>query len=219
MILRVLGLGVLWVTLFSYSYGSDTKLKKDLVRLSSNLNHLQVSFNQITYKKLRDKTKDSSGSASFSKPGLFKWQIYNKKGPEIKKSYYYDGKLLAVFSPTENLVTEYSTTAGMAKGLKGVVDMVLRPDLLLKKYDLLKIESISAGKYWANLKPKKTEITDIIELKIMINEKFNYISNISMAYQNGNKIQFEFTDPIFQKIGIQTYKFSGPSTVTRKRAG
>ena len=44
----------------------------------AKVEHISVSFEQIIYKKLRDRTMKRKGKAYFSKPNYFRWNFNNK---------------------------------------------------------------------------------------------------------------------------------------------
>lgn len=181
-------------------------LKKKHEELFRGIDHVSLDFTQTVYKKLRNRSLDRNGTAHFSKPNMFRWNFTSAKlGNE---EFYYNGKVLTHFREAEKTVTNYNTNIGLAKELNEVVNLVLQPQTLYKRYDVIPSEK-AKGKTQPTitLKPKAPG-TDIRSIEVGINEAKKYVSMIKIEYLDGNYTKFGFKNPKFTPNSLEIFSFS-----------
>ena len=182
----------------------------------AKVEHISVSFEQIIYKKLRDRTMKRKGKAYFSKPNYFRWNFNNKNfGNE---EFYYNGKTLTHFREKEALVTNYNANIGLARELNEVVNLVLDPRTLYIRYDTSNFKQIK-GTSSMTLTPRAGIATEIAEIDIKVSDQRKYVKNIKIVYLDGNYTHFKFKNPRFSVNKPELFIFSKKGKYTIRNHG
>lgn len=185
-------------------------------QLFKNIDHMEVDFQQVIYKKLRNRKIKRSGKAYFSKPKFFRWNFQSKElGVE---EFYYNGKILTHFRESENLVTNYRANVGLARELDEVVKLVLDPQALKSRYEITD-HSSSEGFTHVSLKPKAEAASDIHKIQIKVSEKEKYVQTIKIDYMDENYTQFSFKNPKFAPNSKEIFSFSRKGAFTIRDHG
>ena len=184
--------------------------------LFTSHDNLTVQFSQTIYRKLRNKTIERKGQASFAKPNKFYWLFENDKlGNE---EYFYDGKSLSHYLPKERLVQHYGSTSSLSKQLQDIIDMVLDGKKLLLRY---KAQSITNEKdnTFATLVPSVEDPNNEIQkIEIKVSDQRTFIKEIKIMYNDEGYSLFRFKNPRTSVIPADRFVFHKPAglTVTEK---
>ncbi len=195
-------------------YGDDLRSKHN--DLFKNIDHMEVDFSQTIYKKLRNRKINRSGTAYFSKPNFFRWNFMSEQlGSE---EFYYNGKTLTHFRANEKLVTNYNANIGLARELNEVVSLVLDPQTLSNRYDLVN-SSKAKGQTVLTLRPRVGAATDISQIEIKISDQEKYVRGIKIEYMDENYTQFVFKNPKFSPNDKKIFIFSKKGEFTFRHHG
>ena len=193
---------------------ADVKVKHQ--KLFDNVEHIRVDFDQTVYKKLRDRKLNRSGRAYFTKPNKFRWNFSSKKlGDE---EFYYDGQKLTHYRAAEKTVTNYNANIGLAKELNEVVSLVLNPQNLYNRYDIVDSKS-TTGQTKIALKPRGGVATDVKAIAIVINDEKKFVEDIKITYMDDNYTTFAFKNPVFDANPMDLFQFSKKGKFTIRDHG
>jgi len=201
----------LTMMLLAYSFSTvyaDAISVEELKSIQSKFkayDHLSVDFKQTKFVSIRPtRPIESSGSASFSKPGKFKWVTKTKSGEDVAM---YDGQNLMQYKG--NTGNRYKSTGERSQELNRIVDLVLNFETLLQNYrpvrqerkgDLIELE----------LEPKM-QVGDLEKIQVKYDLKKNLLTYLKMNFKDKNSSIYEFSNPSTKSIDQATY--TPPSTV------
>jgi outer membrane lipoprotein-sorting protein len=177
---------------------------------------LTVQFTQTIYRKLRNKTTERKGTASFAKPTKFYWHFENDKAGD--EEYFYDGTSLNHFIAREKLLKRYSSTSGLARQLQDVIDMVLDGKALLSRYNVQEIKN-EKDSTLATLLPKIDDPSnDIKKIEVKISDERKFIKEVKISYADESYSTFKFKNPRTKEIPPTRFAFQKPQgmTITEK---
>ncbi len=159
---------------------------------------LTLNFEQIIYKKLRNKTLSNKGEVYFKKPSSFRWTFHQAEPEE----WVYDGSSLLHYYPAKGYAHRYKAHAAKGKNLREIVNMVLDFDSLLMRYTVS--SSFQEGKIVTlTLNPK--ERGEITQVSLVLNLEKNLISEVKLSLEGGNQSVFAFSNPRYvqNKTGFE----------------
>lgn len=160
------------------------KIQKDL----QSYKYLALNFQQSVYKKLRNKVIKNNGEVYFKKPSSFHWKFTKVDQEE----WIYDGQTLMHFFPKKNEAYRYKAQATKGKNLREIVDIILNFDRLLERYTVFSSERKNNNVY-LKLVPK--ERGEISQVELSLNTKANYMNEVILSFEGGNKSTFSFSNP------------------------
>jgi chaperone LolA len=160
---------------------------------------LSVDFKQKTFKKLRKRWVENSGSAWFKKPRTFRWAF---KKPEAEE-WIFDGKTLFHYFPEKKLAQKHPVEDQMSQELKTLVDMVLSFDALTKSYPL-KSARRQENQLVLNFEPSAKSNIQGIETTVDLAQ--NALQSISI--KSDNTTTFEFHNTRTQVLPMQTFELA-----------
>lgn len=185
-------------------------------KMFSSIEHLQVSFSQTVYKKLRDRRYTRSGQAYFSKPDKFRWNFEDPKAG--LEEFYFDGDTLTHYKEKEKLVTHYQAHVGLGRELREVVNLVLDPKALFDRYHVASSESKN-GLTTITLSPRAAVATDIQELKVSVSDQNRYVQGVRILYMDENYTEFTFQNPVEKANPPNLFRFSRTGNFTIRSHG
>ncbi|MFW7380050.1 MAG: LolA family protein [Oligoflexus sp.] len=195
---------------------SSKDLAEQYGKLFSNIDHLQVDFTQITYKKLRDRRHTRTGKAYFSKPAKFRWNFEDQKAG--LEEFYFDGDTLTHFKEKEKLVTHYKANVGLARELREVVNLVLDPQALFDRYHVTSSET-KGSLTSIELSPRSAVATDIQVLKVTVSDQTRSVQQVKILYMDENYTEFTFKNPIAKPNDPKLFRFSRNGSFTIRTHG
>ena len=194
-----------FIGLTSSVHAQHESIEKEHKALFQSIKAIQVDFEQILFKSLRGRTINREGRAYFAKPNRFRWDFQSELlGNE---EFYYDGQTLTHFREKEKMVTRYKANIGLAKELNQVVNLILDPKNLLRKYDIKEKKSIKKD-VELTLIPKQIKVSEILSITVRIADQKKYIRRVKIDYVNRNYTEFKFDNPNFSPIKSKIFNFS-----------
>lgn len=160
---------------------------------------LSVDMVQTSFTALRNKTTVRTGKAVFTTPSKFKWMLETP----IQEYKIYDGKYFYDYAPGTKSANRYSPMGPSTDDLKGIVDLILNFDTLLKRYDLVKADE-TADEVKIELKPKTSSDINGVELRLSI--KDSYITYVRMDLKGKNTLTHEFSHPSRKAVPASTFE-------------
>ena len=169
---------------------------KELEDFTRNLKKhkvIEAKFIQETYRKLRKKTKKTTGNAIFVDGSKFRWVVDGSSPVE----WIFDGSSLVSFHPKEKYATRYPSKGSQGKEFRQVVEMITDMKKLREKYEL--VYSYKKGnKGTLKLVPFSGKVlSDIEKIEIQLNFSKYYINGLKIFFKHGNYSRFTFLKPRF----------------------
>ena len=195
---------------------SPAKILEKHDSLFTNHDSLTVQFAQTIYRKLRNKTIERKGVASFAKPNKFYWLFENENlGNE---EYFYDGKELSHYLAKDKMVQHYGSTSSLSNQLQDIIDMVLDGNKLLTRYTAKSVTT-EKDNTLATLVPTANDPgNEIQKIEVKVSDKRTFIKEIKIMYNDEGYSLFRFKNPRTSEISADRFVFHKPegATVTEK---
>ncbi|MDD9951369.1 MAG: outer membrane lipoprotein carrier protein LolA [Zetaproteobacteria bacterium] len=151
----------------------------------SGIDHLTVHFRQRLFKSLRKTVHHSEGRATFKKPNQFRWVVTSPEHSE----WLFDGETLTQYFPKQHSARRYPAGHGGGKEIAAIVDMVMNPESLLKRYHLTQLEE---SKLLAKATFTPHQSVDIEKIEIQVHTQANVVSSVHLYYKDQNRSEIEF---------------------------
>ena len=194
------------------SVPSSSKVLEKHDSLFANHDNLTVQFSQTIYRKLRNKTIERKGVASFAKPNKFYWLFENDNlGNE---EYYYDGKSLTHYLAKDRLVQRYSSTSGLSKQLQDIIDMVLDGKKLLTRYTAKSVTNEKDSTLATLVPTVEDPNNEIQKIEVKVSNQRSFLKEIKILYNDEGYSLFRFKNPRTSEIAADRFVFHKPEGVT-----
>jgi outer membrane lipoprotein-sorting protein len=178
---------------------------------------MSLNFNQKTFRKLRKRISQSSGSAYFIKPNKFIWKYHTP----VKDTWIFDGSRFLSWTQGEKFALEYPQGSNKGKELRQVMNMVLNFKEVKKDYQVEIIPHKQKNKNPLNppqkttllLTPKNSQtkfFTSIETLTVTLekNKKSSThkIKSIKLNFLRGNYSEFTFASIAKSLVDLKRLK-------------
>lgn len=177
----------------------DEKTLSDIQDSLKSNKELSLEFEQINYRKMRNKKRVSKGYAYFSKNSQFRWVLTEPKKVEM----VYDGSKFAKLNPDNKTGMMFNNSSGEFRKFGELVSIVMDIEKLLERFE---IETLKNNKSIAfiKLRPKKNSNIEFVELNIL--HKHKYVSSVKIIYKGGNYWHVNFSPPSKDPLPKNAFK-------------
>ena len=176
--------------------------------LSSSSDSLTLQFENAYYKKSIRRKADftktlTRGTAYFSKPSFFRWQIADRSSELV-----FDGKNFYQFYPKTKSATEMQK----ASEFLNITEIFLNFDRLRQSYEVTEFKSDDLTAH-LSLKPIKNQ--DIEKALVTVDRAGKFIKRLELHYPGGERSEITFSSPDRSTIEASKFQLPGGTQISK----